>query len=188
MERQAGVGGELQVVALGRRQERGGAVADGDHAEFQEFGHGRAARHVADLELVAGGGAVRAAGVVAGALQEAGVGEERGGLADDAGGGAGQAAGVLGGAGRTAPGVDAPGGFEAGGVGGRVGVLAELLGTLLQAAAGLADEGVDAVDGDAADVAVVGEVLGAGNARAATARWARPCRNRSAESAVVRRA
>src|SRR5690606_41193395 len=54
-------------------------------------------RHVADLELVAGGGAVGAAVVVAGALEEAGVGEEGDGLGDDAGGGAGQAAGVLGG-------------------------------------------------------------------------------------------
>ena len=148
--------------ASARRQQGGGAVGDRDDAQLQQFGHGGAARHVADLELVAGGGAVGAAGVVAGALEEAGVDEEGDGLADDAGGGTGQPAGVLGGAGGAAPGVDPPGGLQAGGVGGRVGVLALLLGALLQPAAGLADEGVDAVDGDPADVAVVGEVLGAG--------------------------
>ena len=60
---------------------------------------------------------------------------------------------------RRAP--DPPGGLQAGRVGGRVGVLALLLGPLLQPAAGLPYEGVDAVDRDAADVAVVGEVLGA---------------------------
>ena len=118
----------------------------GHDAQFQQFGHGGAARHVAHLELVAGGGAVRAAGVVPGALQEAGVGEEGDGLADDAGGRTGQPAGVLGGAGGAAPRPDPPGRLQARGVGGRVGVLALLLGPLLQPAAGLPYEGVDAVD------------------------------------------
>lgn len=188
MEGQARVGGQLQVVRVGRRQERGAAVADRYDAEFEQFGHGRAARHVAHLQLVAGGGAVRASGVVAGPLEEAGVGEESDRLADDAGGGSGESARVLGGAGGAAPCVDPPGRLQAGCVGGRVGVLSLCVGTLLQAAAGLAYEGVDAVDREAADVGVVGEVLGAGNAMAATARWARPCRKRSAESAEARRA
>lgn len=59
---------------------------------------------------------------------------------------------------------------------------------LLQAVARLADEGVDAVDRDPADVRVVGEVLGAGKAIAATARCASPWRKRSAESEEARRA
>ena len=163
----SGTAGRRRRRAPGRRASCGGssvarAVGDRDDAELQQLGHGGAARHVADLELVAGGGAVGAAGVVAGALEEAGVGEEGDGLADDAGGRTGQPARVLGGAGGAAPGVDPPGGLQAGRVGGRVGVLALLLGPLLQPAAGLPDEGVDAVDGDPADVAVVGEVLGAG--------------------------
>ena len=162
----SGRAGRRRRPAPGRRcpsagSSVGGAVGDRDDAQLQQLGHGGAARHVADLELVAGGGAVRAAGVVPGALEEAGVGEEGDGLGDDAGGRTGEPAGVLGGAGGAASGVDPPGGLQAGGVGGRVGVLALLLGALLQPAAGLPYEGVDAVDRDPADVAVVGEVLGA---------------------------
>lgn len=188
MEGQARVGGQLQIVALGRRQQGRGAVADGHDAQFEQFGHGRVARHVTHLELIAGRGAVRASRVVTGALEKAGVGEERDRLADDAGGRSRESAGVLGGAGGAAPCVDPPGGLKTGGVGRRVGVLPLRLGALLQPAAGLPYERVDAVDRDPADVTVVGEILGAGNAMAATARWARPCRKRSAESVEARRA
>ena len=156
-----GVVREVEVVGVVGRQQGGAAVADRDDAEVQQFGHRGAAGQVAHLQLVAGGGAVGAAGLVAGALEEAGVDQEGDRLADDAGGGAGEPAGVLGGAGGAAPGVDPPGGLQSGGVAGRVGVLALLLGPLLQPAARLADEGVHAVDGDPADVAVVGEVVGA---------------------------
>ncbi len=161
VEGQSRVGDQVEVVGVLGGQQAGAAVADRDDAQLQQFGHGGAARHVAHLELVAGGGAVGAAGVVAGALEEAGVDEEGDGLGDDAGGRTGEPPRVLGGAGGAAPRVGPPGGFEAGRVGGGVGVLALFLGALLQTAAGLPDERVDAVDGDPADVAVVGEVLGA---------------------------
>ena len=68
MERQAGVGDELQVVGVLGRQQGGRAVGDRDDAQFQQFGHGGAAGQVAHLELVAGRGAVRAAAVVAKAV------------------------------------------------------------------------------------------------------------------------
>src|SRR5262249_44270629 len=126
VERQSRVGGQEVVVGRGRG-EAGRAVADRHHAQVEQFGHGRAARHVPHLQLVAGGGAVGAAVLVAGALEEAGVDEEGDGLADDAGGGTGQPPRVLGGAGGAAPHVHPPGRLQAGRVAGRVGVLAGLV-------------------------------------------------------------
>src|SRR6476646_202079 len=95
MERQTGVGDQLEVISAVRRHQRGCTVGDRDDAEVDQFGHRRAAGHVAYLKLVAGGGAVRTAGLIAGALQESRVDEERGSFPYDAGGRTGKAGAAL---------------------------------------------------------------------------------------------